>query len=84
MNEKEKLLRRLSAAQFAMWETHIFLDTHPNDEAALAALKKYTDRYTGFLKEYEEKYGPIVGNAVNGGTEYSWVRDPWPWEGADN
>ena len=42
MNEKEMMLRRLSGAQFAMWETHIFLDTHPNNEAALAALEKYT------------------------------------------
>ena len=28
--KKDKLLRRLSAMQFAMWEMREFLDTHPN------------------------------------------------------
>ena len=31
MNEQERLLLRIRAMQFAQWELHIFLDTHPND-----------------------------------------------------
>ena len=30
MSEKEALRRRIYAAEFASWELHLFLDTHPN------------------------------------------------------
>ncbi|MBR6551257.1 MAG: spore coat protein CotJB, partial [Clostridia bacterium] len=28
MNERNRLLQKLSAVQFAMWELHLYLDTH--------------------------------------------------------
>ena len=81
MNEKEMMLRRLSGAQFAMWETHIFLDTHPNNDAALAALEKYTEKYKKLMAEYEQKYGPLVSGTVFAEGGFKWLNDPWPWEG---
>lgn len=84
MNERELLLRRLSGAQFALWETHVFLDTHPNDTAALAAKKKYLKKYEAVLAEYKEKYGPLVYTDVFGTETHDWIKDPWPWEREGN
>ena len=35
MSEQEALRRRISAVQFAAWELHLFLDSHPNMNFAL-------------------------------------------------
>ena len=43
MTEREKMLRRLSSVEFAAHELHIYLDTHPNDKAAGAALAVYNE-----------------------------------------
>lgn len=47
--KKDKLLRRLSAMQFAMWEMREFLDTHPNCPDAKALYNAYKEkiRYPG-------------------------------------
>lgn len=78
------MLKRLSAAQFALWETHIFLDTHPYDAAALSAKKKYLRKYETALAEYKEKYGPLVYTDVFGTETHDWIKDPWPWEREGN
>lgn len=80
MNEKEMLLRRLSSAQFAAWEMHMFLDTHPNDRSAMQSLKKYEDRAAMLKKEYESKFGPLNSDDAFGDVRWEWVNGPWPWE----
>jgi len=82
--EQEMLLRRLSGAQFAAWETHMFLDTHPNDGLALEANKKYQAKFLEVSKEYESKYGPLNHGDTYGDTRFEWVNDPWPWERTDD
>ena len=77
MNEQKKLLMRLSAAQFAAWELHMFLDTHPCDKTANEMFRKYTAETAMLKKEYESKYGPLTGPSSN---EADWLNDPWPWE----
>jgi spore coat protein JB len=77
MNEQKKLLMRLSAAQFAAWELHMFLDTHPCDKTANEMFRKYTAEAAMLRKEYESKYGPLTVPSSN---EADWLNDPWPWE----
>ncbi|MGN0531656.1 MAG: spore coat protein CotJB [Eubacterium sp.] len=74
---RNKLLLRLSAANFGMIETRLFLDTHPNDQEAMAMYNKYTDKYSALKKEYESKYGPLTLNGINSD---DWLQDPWPWD----
>ena len=47
MTPREKLLLRLSSAQFAHWELHLYLDTIQTNMQALAMAKQYA-KY-GFL-----------------------------------
>lgn len=77
MNERKKLLLRLSASQFALWELHLYLDTHPCDRTAAEMCEKYSTETAALKKEYEEKYGALSsGNCEN----CRWLSDPWPWD----
>ena len=59
MNEKEMLLRRLSALDFAIWELHIFLNTHPNNTQALEQYNDFNDKRMVLQEEYEQIFGPL-------------------------
>ena len=77
MNGREKLLRQMSAAQFSLWELHLYLNTHPSDLEALAMHEKYEVKYNKLKNEYEENFGP-VSSASGEGIE--WLKNPWPWD----
>ena len=82
MNKKEKLLRSMTAAQFALWELHLYLNTHPADMEALALHEQYTVKLTKLRREYEEACGPLTPMTGEG---VEWLKNPWPWdiEGGD-
>ncbi len=79
MNENS-LKFRFMAVRFSMWDLHLYLDTHPEDAAAKALLKKYEAQYKQLLEEYTEKYGPLEPSAAGSGK--SWLQAPWPWDNA--
>ena len=49
--DKCKLMREISAVEFAAWELHLYLDTHPCDEKALEMQQKYVERAKELRKE---------------------------------
>ena len=77
MSKKDKLLRSLSAAQFALWELHLYLDTHPADLTAVSMHSQYELKFNNLKTEYEELYGPLTP-AMGEGVE--WLKNPWPWD----
>ncbi len=81
MSEKEALMRRISANSFAAYETALFLDTHPNNAEALAAMRKYGEASRALKAEYEAKFGMLtVFSPMTNSDTWSWVDSPWPWE----
>ena len=42
---KTELIKKLSAAEFALWDLHLYLDTHPGDLAAVGLYNKYYKKY---------------------------------------
>lgn len=80
MTEKEKLMRQLSAAQFAVWELHLFLDTHPEDRMAIESYNKYKKRCDELTKEYKDKYGAFSPSELRDIKKWYWTDEPWPWE----
>ncbi len=76
MNEKRKYLYAVQMADFAVNDTRLFLDTHPNDEAALAAMKCYRKKAAIAREEYEKRFGPLTIFSEGCG---EWTADPWPW-----
>ena len=77
MNKREAAMLKLQAAQFALWELHLYLDTHPEDLESIAAYKRYAAKYAMMKNEYEEQYGPISALAAPG---VAWLKNPWPWD----
>lgn len=77
LTEKAKLMNMLSAEQFAAWELHLYLDTHPCDKNALRMHEKHSARAKELKEEFEKKYGPLTTKTGEG---CEWVKAPWPWE----
>lgn len=77
MENRCKLMREMSSAQFAAWDLHLYLDTHKCDEKALEMKEKYTECAKKLMEEYEKCFGPLVHTTESG---KAWLADPWPWE----
>ncbi len=77
---RSKLLKEISAAQFALIELKLYLDTHPCDKKAVAEAKMAEKKYNELVKEFEEKFGPLTFGGDMTDFESNWVSDPWPWE----
>lgn len=78
---KEKLLARVSALDFAMHEYRLFCDTHPNNAEAQELFNSYKKKYELAKAEYEKQFGPL---SLNGFNSDEWLQDPWPWENQAN
>ncbi len=77
-----KLLREVQELEFALIELNLYLDTHPDDEAALSTFNKLSARYAEARRAYEEQVGPLVNYGHSGPARepWRWVEEPWPWE----
>lgn len=81
MCDREILLKKISEMQFAAFDLHLYLDSHPNCRCALAQYKKYIAATKQLMNEYEMRYGPLVSGNISDDAEcWRWVKDPWPWE----
>ena len=81
MNEQEALMAKIRSYQFAMWELHIFLDTHPGDCKAAQKQEEYRKIADDLTAKYEATYGPVNVNSGNT-SRWAWISNPWPWDGA--
>ena len=77
MDERRKLLMKLSACQFAQYELWLFLDTHPGCAEAMQALNMHRANAAKLKEQYECKFGPL-SNPKACGKRWNWVDDPWP------
>lgn len=79
--EQINALVDLMAAEFAAFELHLFLDTHPQDMQAMTAHEAACARAEEMRMEYERRYAPLTpcgSQAQSMGWE--WINSPWPWE----
>lgn len=82
-NEQSRLRRRISALQFAAWELHLYLDSHPHCAEAAKKLETYRELLKKLSAEYEDKYGPL-NETSRETSRWAWISDPWPWEAEAN
>ncbi|MBQ7937578.1 MAG: spore coat protein CotJB [Oscillospiraceae bacterium] len=80
MNERKTLLARLAACDFILYETALFLDTHPDCKDALAFYQKHLEMRKKAEEEYTEKYGMLQHKDYKGQNSWQWTEGPWPWE----
>ncbi len=75
------LLHWINIVSFAVDETKLFLDTHPNCCEALEYFETVKKQRTKALEEYAQYYGPLTIDTVYTPSDYwSWINAPWPWQ----
>ncbi|MCR4397492.1 MAG: spore coat protein CotJB [Firmicutes bacterium] len=79
--EQAALLRRIHELEFSAIDLNLFLDTHPDDQAALCDYNAVTGQAQALREEYEHRYGPLtVAGFGLSRCPWAWIEDPWPWE----
>ena len=73
-------LAELMALDFAIKELQLYLDTHQKDSEALELLQSYIAMKEEGHRKYVEMYGPLSIEDVRNAKNYTWLKDPWPWE----
>lgn len=82
---RRQLLNFIDEVSFTIYETLLYLDTHPNDQEALQFFHKYNRLREHALKEYARLYGPLTISTANDreSQNWEWMNQPWPWEGGN-
>ena len=76
---RDNRLQRLRELEFALLETNLYLDTHPNSRKALDYYKKVKTARDIMYEDYVKNNGPMFAADVRQ-DNWSWVDMPWPWQ----
>ena len=80
-NEAHEIEKKLYALDFAAIDLALYLNTHPNDRAALAEYNKIIDQAKETRIEYEKHFGPLLSfRCPTSENEWSWLSKYSPWE----
>ena len=79
--DEKKLLSIIDKASFAMDDTRLFLDTHPDSKEAAAFFRKMEKIRNEAIKEYEIHCGPMLAyhSSATGDGVWNWNEGPLPW-----
>ncbi|MBQ4563659.1 MAG: spore coat protein CotJB [Lachnospiraceae bacterium] len=66
---------------FALVETALFLDTHPDNAEALEYYHQIKHQYDAAVDEYNRTCAPLTIDSVHSHDDWTWAKTPWPWEG---
>lgn len=77
-----QLLLKIQQLEFAAVELNLFLDTHPEDQQALAMFNKVHQELMQCVRSYEQTYGPLLNFGFSPALQntWRWAELPWPWE----
>ncbi len=76
--EKE-LMDIITKVSFAMDDTRLYLDTHPDCPEALEYFKKMQNLRHEAVREYTEKFGQIMSYHAGSCDDWNWNSAPLPW-----
>ena len=81
MVDRQALMERIRAYQFALYDLGLFQDSHPTDQDAQKLRDIYRQKLQKLIDEYEQCYGTFVQTQADVEESWTeWVRDPWPWD----
>ena len=80
MNDRKKLYRMIQQVSFVLYETALYLDTHPHCRPALEHFRRYNTRLRELTEKYESRFGPLTMYGQNDCDSWQWSETPWPWE----
>lgn len=79
--EYYQYMNELQTVDFVLLELTLYLDTHPDDAAAISQFSQFQKRKVSLMQQFESSFGPLreYGNSPIGQT-WSWADSPWPWQ----
>ena len=80
-NDKESLERMYDENSFAMYDSALYLDTHPYDKNALEFYRRKQQRQQTLREQYNKSVGPLTIDDVDASCgHWNWIDEPWPWQ----
>ncbi len=80
MNDRKRMYRMIQQISFVLYETALYLDTHPHCRQAMEYFARYNTKLHELTQKYEELYGPLTIYGQNCSDSWQWTLQPWPWE----
>ncbi|MFW6034753.1 MAG: spore coat protein CotJB [Halothermotrichaceae bacterium] len=74
------LLKDIMSLKFAVLETILYLDTHPEDETVLKLHNQFATHLEELIREYQQNYGLLSPYCPNAKYPWQWIDEPWPWQ----
>lgn len=81
MTEQQACLQELMALDFKLYDLHLYLNTHPFDGEVLEIYQDLAKEAQAARVKYENTYGPLKCKNAATDCEWTWIKNPWPWEG---
>ena len=72
----------IGQSAFAAYDTLLYMDTHPQDQEAMAYYHKQAGIRREAMEEYARRFGPLTMDLIDETDCHSWewMMQPWPWE----
>lgn len=72
----------LQSVDFVLVELTLYLDTHPDDTAAIEQFNEFAQLRAQIKEAFEAKFGPLMqfGNSPSPPDRWAWAEAPWPWQ----
>lgn len=84
--EREALLKQIYEVSFVVNDLTLYLDTHGEDQEALAMFAESSMRRTQLMEDFAAGFYPLTQACMAkngcGETRFQWTDGPMPWEGA--
>jgi len=78
---KHDVEKDLTILDFLATDLHLYLNTHPNDMAALAEYNKVVALAAKAREKYEEHFGPLYSFRSSADKhKWNWLSEFSPWE----
>ena len=77
---RQDMFQEIQALDFGLVDINLYLDTHPNDTAALNFYHRHVALLDQLTYEYINQYGPLTVKDVVSTNRWTWIDNPWPWE----
>ena len=77
--DRDELLKCLTAMDFMAVDLALYLNTHPQDEEAVAKYNETITEADKLRQMYETNYGPLCSYRSMSRKKWTWVNNPWPW-----
>lgn len=79
-SEQQKMLLKIQELDFILNDLNLYLDINPNDTSVYNLFKDTALELQSLKKRYEEKY-QVLKLVDDTKGKYTWIDNPWPWDG---